>query len=159
VRAGQADRAGQVVARALCRFRHVDFGGLAHADRMPFLRTQLMAWAPFDDSAYAIVTGPDAAVVFAWDQREFEQRARAAGVAVRPRRVWPETLLLPRQPDGPALRRCSLGVEGQVWRDGQLRASRWWPQVPDTAAWRNFQRSAGVPADAQCELPADGDRR
>lgn len=149
-----------MVARALCRFRQIDFGGLAPADRMPFLRTQLMAWSPFDDSAYAIVMASDAAIVFAWDQRDFEQRARAAGLAPRPGRVWPETLLLAPRPDGPALQRCSLGVEGQVWRDGQLRASRWWPQAPDAAAWRNFQRSGGVPAHAQSELPpaatADG---
>lgn len=36
------------------------------------------------------------------------------------------------------------GVEGQVWRDGVLTASRWWPAAPDAPAWALFLRGAGV---------------
>jgi Tfp pilus assembly protein PilN len=160
VRAGGGRGDTQVVARALCRFRWVPFGAVAAGERAAFVRVQLLGWAPFDDSAYAVTMLGEGAMAFAWDQRAFEQRAAAAGLPLRPRRVLPETLLLPAQADGVALRPCSTGVEGQFWRDRQPVASRWWPQPPDAAAWLNFQRSAGVPAEAQQPeppVPATGD--
>lgn len=134
------------------------FGSLPPGERAGFVRVQLLGWAPFDDSGYAVCVLRDGAMAYAWDQRAFEQRAAAAGLPVRPRRVLPETLLLPAHTQGVALQTCSVGVEGQFWREGQLVASRWWPEAPDAAAWLNFQRSAGVPADAQqAVVPSAGD--
>jgi Tfp pilus assembly protein PilN len=144
----------QIVARALCRVRVIPLSGIPVGDRQNYLRTQLTAWAPFDDSAFAIAMFSGHAVAWAWDQQAFEERARAAGLPTRPPQVWPETLLLPRGTDGTTLQRCCIGVEGQVWRAGQLAASRWWPQPPDPAAWLNFMRGAGGADASGAEDPA-----
>lgn len=154
MRAGEGRGQVQRIARALCRCRWVPYPNVPEAQRRGYVRVQLLAWAPFADSAYALVAGRDGVLAYAWDQQAFEQRALAAGLPARPATVLPETLLLPAPADGVALQRCSEGVEGQVWRAGQLVASRWWPQPPDVAAWLNFQRSAGVDAAGQrSELP------
>jgi Tfp pilus assembly protein PilN len=145
----------QLLSRALCRFRWVPYGDVPEGQRPAVVRVQLQAWAPFEDSAYAVAMLRDGAMGFAWDQRAFEQRAQAAGLPTRPARVLPETLLLPARTAGLALQRCSVGFEGQFWREGQLVASRWWPQPPDPATWLNFQRSAGVPAEAQQPQPPE----
>lgn len=46
------------------------------------------------------------------------------------------------------------GCEGQVWRDGALLASRWWPQAPEAGEWRNFLRDAGSTAQIVGGTPA-----
>jgi hypothetical protein len=46
-------------------------------------------------------------------------------------------------------------VEGLVWRDGVLVASRWWEHPPNTESWLNFQRGAGVLPAAQMAEPPD----
>jgi hypothetical protein len=155
VRAGEGSGETQCLARALCRFRWVPYDAVPPAERRAFVRLQLVTWAPFEASGYAVVTGRDGAMAFAWDQRAFEKRALGAGLPPQPDRTLPETLLLPAHDEGVVLQACSDGMEGQVWRSRQLVASRWWPEAPDVGAWLNFQRSAGVPPGAQVQqLPA-----
>ncbi|MCU0918927.1 MAG: hypothetical protein MUF16_01095 [Burkholderiaceae bacterium] len=153
VRAGEGRGDSQCLARALCRFRWVPYDAVPSAERRAYVRLQLLAWSPFEDSGYAVVGGRDGAMAFAWDQQAFEQRAQAAGLPARPARTLPETMLLPAHDDGLVLQACSTGVEGQFWRDRQLLASRWWPEAPGATAWMNFQRSAAVPAAAQVPEP------
>lgn len=153
VRAGEGSGELQCLARALCRYRWIPYEGVPPAERRAFVRLRLVAWSPFADSGYAVAGGAEGAMAFAWDQPAFAQRALAAGIPARPTRVLPETLLRPAHDEGVVLQRCVAGVEGQVWRARQLVASRWWPEVPDANAWLNFQRSAGVAADAQSGLP------
>lgn len=153
MRAGEGRGDLQCLARALCRFRWVPYEGVPPAERRAFVRLQLVAWSPFAESGYAVVSGAEGAMAFAWDQQAFAKRALAAGLPPQPPRILPETLLRPARDEGVVLQACSVGVEGQVWRGRQLVASRWWPAVPDTSAWLNFQRSAGVAPVAQFEQP------
>lgn len=151
VRAGNGDGRLQRIARALCHYRWLPYEAVPAAERKAFVRLQLKTWAPFESSAYAVASGLEGAMAFAWDQSAFEQRALAAGLPTRPAVALPETMLLPSYDHGVVLQACSSGVEGQVWRSGQLVASRWWPETPDVAAWLNFQRSVGVPPGAQLQ--------
>lgn len=67
-----------------------------------------------------------------------------------------ESSLLP-PPRGDAAERVVAlrrGVEGQVWRDGELRASRWWPDAPDAEGWARFLRASGVAITAPVAAPA-----
>jgi hypothetical protein len=45
---------------------------------------------------------------------------------------------------GARLAAMTDGYEGQVWRDGLLAATRWWPEVPQPQAWIMFLRGAGA---------------
>jgi hypothetical protein len=73
----------------------------------------------------------------------------AAGNSAEHPRIVPETVIRTPQRDGPRLARALDGVDGQLWRDGHLVASRWWPDVPSAAEWRNLQREAGIAPDQQ----------
>ncbi|TDK29979.1 hypothetical protein [Luteimonas terrae] len=71
-------------------------------------------------------------------------------------RTWiPESLLAPvPQTDGVRFLALSSGMEGQVWRAGQLTASQWWPALPDDAARGRFLRASGF--DQQLDVPPVG---
>lgn len=74
----------------------------------------------------------------------------------RERAAWvPESLLRVRPPaDGPRLVEQVEGVEGQVWRGGDLVASQWWPAAPPAASWHAFLRSASLGTDVAPVAPA-----
>lgn len=156
-----------VLARALCRFRWIDFAHLPASEQLGFVRVQLSAWQPFAQTDWALVLAPQGAMVWAWDGAAWLQRCQDAGLTVQRAQVLPEPLLYaPPQaplPDGPdasatapsaplcVLLRCHEGWEAQCWRQGSLRASHWWAQPPQEAAWQNFLRGAGAAPQA---LPA-----
>jgi len=83
----------------------------------------------------------------------------SVGLAASNLRCFPEPVLKENAPEGPRLITSIDGCEAQiVGPDGRLIASRWWPTPPDVQEWRNFQRGAGVPAEAQSDAvpsPAD----
>jgi len=54
-------------------------------------------------------------------------------------RYMPETIARePMEADGARLVNCLDGTEGQVWENGVLIASRWWPQMPAARDWQIF---------------------
>ena len=63
--------------------------------------------------------------------------------------VLPETVLHPPLDNGARLVVAIDGFEGQVWRDRQLVASRWWPQRPGLFDWSGFLRASRVPETAE----------
>lgn len=91
-------------------------------------------------------TGP-VAHVWSWSPEE--------SVGARERAVWvPESLLRPRPAgDGPRLVAQVEGVEGQIWRGGELVASLWWPAPPTVPAWHAFLRSASLGTEASPSVP------
>ena len=66
----------------------------------------------------------------------------------------PETALQARAEDGLHLVRCSDGVEGQFWSNGELESSRWWAQTPSPEQWVEFCRASGVGAPDGEAVPA-----
>jgi len=61
--------------------------------------------------------------------------------------ILPETVLQPLQDHGSRLVKTLEGFEGQIWRNGALIASRWWPNEPDSRAWGTFARAGRIEPD------------
>lgn len=110
---------------------------------------QLPQWSPFQDSGYAIVWQDGFASVWSWDNSRVDAEIQKQPKLPKSLQKIPETLLRAPLQSGLRLLKCLNGVEGQYWQDGQLLASRWWPQRPDEHGWLAFQRDCGVPADQQ----------
>lgn len=76
--------------------------------------------------------------------------------SAREKATWvPESLLRARPSgDGPRLIALMEGVEGQVWREGDMVASQWWPSPPTEQVWHRFVRYAGLAPDVSDTLPS-----
>ena len=119
------------------------------------LRNLLLAWAPFDQSDYRVVMRGDTAFAWAWDRVAAREQLEQAG-APADARLWPEPLLRERPlADGVNTLHALEGFEAQLWRGGELLASRWWSAVPDDDEWARWCRAlpAGQPAGADCARP------
>lgn len=141
-----------VISRAWCRFVRFDLGPVPRAQRARALELQLRQWSPFADTGRYVAWDGDDALVWAWDAARVREVQRAS--RLRRAKVIPESLLHVPRDDGPWLVSCMDGVEGQVWRDGVLVHSRWWPAPPQRGDWLSFQRDAGLPPGRQSlEVP------
>lgn len=108
---------------------------------------QIRQWSPFANTRWYLIWDRETAIVWAWDAESTEAAIRAQRLNPGKTPVIPETLLHPRQKQGCFLVSCIEGHEGQVWLDGALIGSRWWPEIPGVNEWMNFQRDVGAAAE------------
>lgn len=128
-----------IVPRADCLHRRLAFGGVPADQREPALALAAERAAPMPGSRHAVRWQGDAAQLWLLPAEQ------SASLGIDEVLVAESSLLPP--PDRSDVERLvavQRGVEGQVWRDGELRASRWWPASPDAEAWARFLRASGV---------------
>lgn len=133
-----------LISRRSCVFRRTALTGRTRAARMAAAlkaEQELQFTAP---RSYVAMDkdGASRAGVWTWDTGAGEARSSAekalrAGVGALPETVAREGL-----DQGVRLVRCLEGVEGEVWADSALVASRWWPEPPSPQEWALFVRSA-----------------
>lgn len=138
-----------VVPRSECVHRHQSFRDLPPKQRGAALALAALRWAPTSASRWMARWQEGEAQVWIWTPPEGAE-PDAAAVLV------PEASLraAPASPDAERLVAMREGVDGQVWRDGRLVASRWWPSAPEAPAWWQFLRSSGVGVEGRPEVPA-----
>lgn len=137
-----------VVPRAACHYRRLEFGQLPARQRAAAATLAVRRHEPAPGALQHVAWTGATAHAWIWPQPD--------PVMAEGEPTWiPESLLrAPPAGDGPRLLQAIEGVEGQVWRDGQLQASQWWPAVPDADAWRRFLRACGIGPDAAGPVPA-----
>ena len=144
-----------VLSRPLYRFQTFDLSQVPAKNRTQALSLELTQWTPFAKSAYYIGWYDQRALVWGWDANKVDAAIMAQGLKPQRVRILPETLLQTPHTEGLCISRCHQGFEGQLWRQGQLDRSRWWPQLPSADEWLMFQRDAAIaPSEQQHQTPA-----
>lgn len=132
----------QVIGRSRLAYRWFAYPqGAARIDAQRAAAMAARAWTPFPETGLLLVAGKLGMSAWAWRPE-----------ASTPEAI-PSTLLQAPGQDGARLLRQPDGMEGQVWRDGELRASQHWSAPPEAAAWRSFLRGAGIAPDQQGAQP------
>ena len=76
------------------------------------------------------------------------------GKSITTRRCLPETMARIPMNEGARLVPCGEGVEGEIWHNGVLTASRWWPVTPSLRDWQLFLRAGKhAPTDHTQSVP------
>lgn len=140
LRAGGAGNAW-VVSRSFCVYSTLDGAVVPARKRQGFVDMAIARLAPFPDPQSHVEWVGDRAMVWAWSKSQ----VLALDDAQPPRRCIPETLYRGQpQADGEELVAMAEGLEGRVWRDGVLVASREWTDQPVLQDWNEFRRGAGL---------------
>lgn len=111
------------------------------------MRLQVEAWRPFDRTSARLVIQGDLGLAVAWDEAALQQDVLAAGLLPERLQLLWETFTQATGPDGLRLLRGVEGYEAQQWHEGQLVASRWWPEALSEADWQEFIRACGAGRD------------
>lgn len=133
--------------RALCHYRRIDLAALPARQRLAAARLQAQRHEPGPGALLFLAWTGGVAHCWTWPRPEPRVAQQLEG--------WiPETLLrAPPAADGARLLQQQVGVEGQLWRDGQLQSSQWWPERPQADAWRRYLRAGGLPSAATEAVP------
>ena len=126
----------------MCHYRTFAFTDIPTARWDEALTHKIRQWSPFNEYVTYVVWKNAQAQVWLWERKQQQQAFEQAGIkhAVS----LPEAVLRVRpDQDGVRLLQCLTGVEGQVWQQGILIASRWWLNVPNLLEWNNFLRARG----------------
>ena len=132
-----------MLSRALLRFHRFDLTGVPANKREPALRLRLAQWSPYRDADHCVIWNGERATVWCWDGARIRERVGPAGRSRWRAILIPETLLVEPGSEGARLVACIDGLEGQLWRQGELLSSRWWPKQPTPDEWATFLRDAG----------------
>ncbi|WP_300540896.1 hypothetical protein [Maricaulis sp.] len=140
-----------VVSRALLHFERVERPAGRVDDRVR-RAVELAARnrAPFADPGLHIVWGQRHAAAWSWDRTLLARLGVPEGAWVMPE----PALAAPPREDGFRLRELHDGYEGQLVRQGELFASRFWPRRPSQQDIDLFVRACGVATDDADTAPA-----
>ena len=126
---------------------------VADSKKKALLRVQVRRWAPFANVGYVAHWSANRACVYAWNEDEVKATIAEAGLSERRALLYPEAFMREPLQDGLRLVAAVEGYEAQVWREGFLAFSRWWPVMPTRLEWEMFVRSAGAPLDEHRFVP------
>ena len=148
-----------IVGRGLCMYRCEDFANVPAGRRPGALALQVPVWSPFENTGHHAVWAGARAMVWFWDSDVVTVRTDELFDNPNPQgadrvRVRPETVFLPRKPDGVHLQACQEGVELQYWQHDVLRDAFWFPDRPDAERIDWFCRHRGLSAGLESEEAA-----
>ncbi len=126
-----------ILGRGLCLYRTFNLSEVPFAERRNALSVRILQWSPFLQTGQYISWKADIAQVWIWDEllRLEEMHSIGLNSAI----AFPESVLNPpSEDDTPQLVACREGVEGRIWNDGLLVASRWWKNAPQPQEWIQF---------------------
>ena len=148
---GESDAVVCVVGRELCLFIEVNAEKVPTKQRPAFVATAVRRNAPFPDPDFGLNWEGGHACIWYWS------RARVQDLLGQPPsriKYVPEALFVDQaHVDHVQLLALKEGVEGRVWKQARLVASRWWPASPELSAWSSFLRGAGIALDAGTGVP------
>lgn len=147
-----------VLSRALYRVIRINLAQVAVADRASALALKVRQISPFAETGFTAAWHGGNVVVAMWDRAAVAAAQQGVGVDA-PDAVLPETFLRPPA-SGTRFSQALDGFEAQVWRNGALVASHYFPAAPDASAWQLFLREhgeplSGLPQDVKVPLAAD----
>lgn len=136
-----------IVPRARCHFLQIDLTAVGEKHRLSAATLAVKRAYPEAGCQHYIAGVDGMTLCWIWKTSEVLEDRRT-GVCL------PESILIPpSDQDGSRLVQAVRGFEGQVWRQRQLLASRWWPELPTATQWRFFLRSAGIGGEAGSVVP------
>ncbi|HCR93573.1 MAG: hypothetical protein CMH91_04075 [Oceanicaulis sp.] len=129
-----------IISRALCHFETMpNPPGGQSLRRYEAAKLSAKARTPIADPAFHFDWGQDRIGIWSWPRSLTQTLTDFEG------EILPETVLHPPLQSGARLVSATEGYEGQVWRDNQLVASRWWPSRPTASDWSGFLRATRTP--------------
>ena len=137
-----------IISRALCHFETMpNPPGGQSLRRYEAAKLSAKARTPIAEPDFYFDWGADRIGIWSWPRSLTRDLTDFEG------EILPETVLHPPLQTGARLVAAIDGFEGQVWRNSQLVASRWWPSQPSLSDWSGFLRATRI-VDAGDSAPA-----
>lgn len=135
-----------VLPRAWCVTASLQAKGVPRHKVAAFAQLHLSRLAPFADSGVFACRAGDWVHFWFWENQRVRELCQEHGLDMATLKLVPESVCFPHIDEGAVLYRGAEGVEAQLWHNGRLLDSAWWPQAPDLAAWQAWRPTAAASA-------------
>lgn len=133
-----------VLPRAWCVTASLHAKGVPQHKTAALVHLQLSRLTSFVDSGvYACRVG-DWVHLWFWENQRVRNFCLAHDVDFAGIRLAPESVCFPKIREGAVIYRCIEGVEAQLWHNGLLLDSAWWPQMIDVATWQTWRLTSAA---------------
>lgn len=125
-----------VLPRAWCVMASLQAKGIPRHKTAAFIQLQLTRLAPFVDSGVYACRSGDWVHLWFWENQRVRNFCQTKNLDFSLLQVVPESVCMPKIRTGAVLHDCINGVEAQLWFEGTLLDSIWWPDKVDADKWR-----------------------
>lgn len=133
-----------VLPRAWCVTASLHAKGVPRHKTAALVRLHLSRLTSFVDSGvYACRVG-DWVHLWFWENQRVRDFCLAHDLDFAGIRLAPESVCFPRIRDGAVIYRGIEGVEAQLWHNGLLLDSAWWPEMIDAATWQAWRPTSAA---------------
>lgn len=132
----------RLIPRGECHYQCFDLSRIPARERREVLTLQVSQWTPFSPAEYNIVWSGAKAQVWCW--RAQPNQSSGTYLPLHRQSAVESRYYPAPEADAIELVQCRLGVEGRAWEQGVLTFSHWWPELPNSDVWINFQRASGA---------------
>jgi hypothetical protein len=142
-----------LIGRDLCQYACIDLGNVQKSKRIQALVQKIKLLSFWGDPAFTVAWHGAVAQVWFWSASEVDTLLRSEGQNIGSLIHKPEFLSevmfwgKPKE-DGLYLYNANHGVDAQLWKQGLLVASHWFPSAPDASQMQRFARAQGMPGVA-----------
>lgn len=141
-----------ILPRAWCVTTSLQVKGVPQHKTAALVNLHLGRLAPFADCGVYACRSGDWVHLWFWENQRVRAFCEKHGLDFAALHLAPESVCFPKQKEGAVLQQCLHGVEAQLWHQGLLLDSAWWPQMIDDASWQSWRPTAAAATGARAEL-------
>ncbi len=141
-----------ILPRIWCVTTSLNAKGVPRHKTVAFVKLHLPRLAPFADyGVYACRSG-DWVHLWFWENQRVRDLCRKHDLDFTTLQLAPESVCFPKVREGAILYQCIHGVEAQLWHQGLLLDSAWWPEMIDITTWQTWRPTAAASSGIRTQL-------
>jgi hypothetical protein len=143
-----------ILPRAWCVTTSLQAKGVPLHKTAAFVKLHLGRLAPFADSGVYACRSGDWVHLWFWENQKVREFCVKYKLDFSSLHLAPESVCFPKQKNAAVFHQCLYGVEAQLWHQGMLIDSAWWPAIIDEDTWQKWLPSAEASSGARAVIAA-----
>ena len=141
-----------ILPRSWCVTTSLQAKGVPSHKTQAFVQLHLHRLAPFADSGVYACRSGDWVHLWFWENRKVREICEKHGLDINHMQFAPESVCFPKRKDGAVLIQCQQGVEAQLWHQGLLVDSAWWPERVSNDEWQAWRPGSAAMTGALAQI-------
>jgi hypothetical protein len=141
-----------ILPRAWCVTTSLQAKGVPTHKTAAFVKLHLARLMPFVDCGVYACRSGDWVHLWFWENQRVRGFCARHTLDFESLHLAPESVCFPRQKEAAVLQQCLHGVEAQLWHQGFLLDSAWWPEMIDTGGWQTWRPSAAAASGVRAAM-------
>ncbi|MET3138887.1 hypothetical protein AAKU61_003260 [Undibacterium sp. GrIS 1.2] len=141
-----------IMPRAWCVTTSLKAKGVPSHKTAALVQLHLSRLVPFADCGVYACRSGDWVHLWFWENRHVREFCTKSGLDFASLQLVPESVCFPKRKDGAVVYQCKEGIEAQLWHQGILIDSAWWPDRITVKEWDEWRPTSAAGAGDRTQL-------